>query len=268
MKRVLSGLTGAALALAAAGPAAADELVLYAAGSLREAMTQIARDFHARTGTTVRAEFGPSGVMRERIEKGERVDLLASAGMGHPLRLERQGQARAIAMFARNPICAFSTARVGLTASSLLDLLLDPGIKLGTTAAGTGPLGDCTLQLFKRADALRPGAASTLTAKARVLIGGANQPPAGQDMVATSLRDGTVDVFLAYCGGRSRLEGQVANLTVIALPDNLRVGPEYGVALLKGAPPQAAVLMLYILSPAGQATMAQHGFTPVTLPAP
>jgi len=28
------------------------------------------------------------------------------------------------------------------------------------------------------------------------------------------------------------------------------------------------VLMLYILSPAGQATMAQHGFTPVTLPAP
>ena len=79
MKRVLSGLTGAALVLATAGPAFADELVLYGAGSLREAMTQIARDFHARTGTTVRTEFGPSGVMRERIEKGERVDLLASA---------------------------------------------------------------------------------------------------------------------------------------------------------------------------------------------
>ena len=262
MKRVLSGLTGAALVLATAAPAFADELVLYGAGSLREAMTQIARDFHARTGTTVRTEFGPSGVMRERIEKGDRVDLLASADMGHPLRLERQGQASAVVMFARNSVCAFSTARVGLTTSSLLDVLLDPGVTLGTAAAGTDPLGDYTLQLFKRADALRPGAGATLTGKARVLIGGATQPPAGQDLVATSLK------FLAYCSGRSRLEGQVAHLTVTALPDNLRVGPEYGVALLKGAQPQAAALMLYILSAAGQATLAQHGFAPVAMPAP
>jgi len=268
VKRVLSGLTGAALVLATAAPAFADELVLYGAGSLREAMTQIARDFHARTGTTVRTEFGPSGVMRERIEKGERVDLLASADMGHPLRLERQGQASAVVMFARNSVCAFSTARVGLTTSSLLDVLLDPGVTLGTAAAGTDPLGDYTLQLFKRADALRPGAGATLTGKARVLIGGATQPPAGQDLVATSLKDRTVDVFLAYCSGRSRLEGQVAHLTVTALPDNLRVGPEYGVALLKGAQPQATALMLYILSAAGQATLAQHGFAPVAMPAP
>jgi len=203
MNRLLCGLTGAALAVATAGPASADELVVYAAGSLREAMTQIARDFPARTGTVVRTEFGPSRVMRERIEKGKRVDLLASADMGHPLRLERIGQASAVAMFTRNSICALSTARVGLTTASLLDILLDPGIKLGTAAAGTDPL-----------------------------------------------------------------EGQLANLTVTPLPDNLRVGPEYGMALRKGAHPQAAALMLYILSPAAQAALAQHGFTPVALPTP
>ena len=92
MKRVpLSWLAGVALAIAAAGPAAAEDLVLFGAGSLREAMTQIAREFQARTGVAVRTEFGPSGVMRERIEKGERVDVFTSADMGHPLRLERQG---------------------------------------------------------------------------------------------------------------------------------------------------------------------------------
>src|SRR5262249_39042892 len=74
--------------------------------------------------------------------------------------------------------------------------------------------------------------------------------------------------FLGYCSGRSRLEGQVAGLTVTPLPDNLRVGPEYGVALLAGARPRATDLVLYILSPAGQATLARHGFTPVGLPAP
>jgi molybdate transport system substrate-binding protein len=53
-----------------------------------------------------------------------------------------------------------------------------------------------------------------------------------------------------------------------ALPDTLRVGPEYGVAVITAASPQAVALMVYILSPAGQATLAQHGFSPVGLPAP
>jgi ABC-type molybdate transport system substrate-binding protein len=244
------------------------ELVLYGAGSLREVMTEIGRDFQARTGVTVRTTFGPSGVLRERIEKGEHVDVFTSADMGHPRRLEQQGQATAVAMFARNAVCAFSTARMGLTTPELLDILLDPAVALGTAAPGRDPLGDYTWQIFKRADALRPGSSTTLAAKAKVLIGGPNQPPAGQDLVATALNDRTVDVFLAYCSGRSRLDGQVAGLTATPLPDNLRVGPEYGVALIAGARPPAAALMLYILSPAGQDTLARNGFTPVGLPTP
>src|SRR5262245_41335094 len=97
-------------------------------------MSQIARDFQARTGVAVRAEFGASGVRRERIEQGERVDVFAAADMSHPSRLERQGQATAVAMFARNAVCAFSTGRVGLTTAGLLDSLLDPTIRLGTAA--------------------------------------------------------------------------------------------------------------------------------------
>jgi molybdate transport system substrate-binding protein len=62
--------------------ASGEELLLFGAGSLREVMTQIATDYQARYGGTVRTEFGPSGLMRERIERGERVDLFASADMG------------------------------------------------------------------------------------------------------------------------------------------------------------------------------------------
>src|SRR5215470_676662 len=129
MTRWSLGVVIGMVAVAAAGRASAEDLVLYGAGSLRESMTQIARDFGAKTGTTVRTEFGPSGVMRERIEKGEPVDVFTSADMGHPLRLERQGQARAVAMFARNTVCAFSTSRVGLTTAGLLDTLLDPNTR-------------------------------------------------------------------------------------------------------------------------------------------
>lgn len=266
--RLVAIVLAVAVAVTMAGAAAADELMLYGAGSLREAMTQIAQDFYARSGHPVKTAFGPSGVMRERIEQGDRVDVFTSADMGHPLRLEREGRAAGVAMFARNAVCAFATKRVALTTAGLLGTLLDPAIKVGTAAPNSDPLGDYTWDIFRRADAVKPGSFATLTGKARVLIGGPNQPPTGQDSAATALRDGTVDVFLADCSGRAQLEGQVAGLTMTALPDALRVGPEYGVALISGARPAAAALVLYILSPAGQTTLAGHGFTPVGMPSP
>jgi len=107
-----------------------------------------------------------------------------------------------------------------------------------------------------------------LTGKARVLIGGGIRVPDGQDPVAAALNERTVDVFLAYCSARARLEPQVASLTTTTLPENLRVGPEYGIALMKNARPYAAGLMLYLLSTNGQATLARFGFTPVGLPSP
>jgi len=266
--RRLAWLAAAILTLVPGPALAADDLVLYGAGSLREAMTQIARDFQQRGGAPLRLEFGPSGMMRERIEAREKVDLFASADMGHPLRLEKQGQAIAVAMFARNTLCAFSTTRVGLTSGGLLDTLLDPAVKLGTSAPHTDPLGDYTWQMFRKAEAVKAGSEAVLAGKARVLIGGTIQALGGQDLVASALNERTIDVFLAYCSARARLDPQVAGLTMTPLPESLRVGPEYGIALMKNARPYAAGFMLYLLSTGGQATLARFGFTPVGLPSP
>ena len=65
--------------------ASGEELVLYGAGSLWEVMTQIVADYQTMHGLQVRTDFGPSGLMRERSERGERVDVFASADLGHPL---------------------------------------------------------------------------------------------------------------------------------------------------------------------------------------
>ena len=268
MRTWLSAVVVSLMSVSVAGPASAEELVLFGAGSLREAMTQIARDFQTKTGAAVRTQFGPSGVMRERIEKGERVDVFTSADMGHPFRLEREGRATAVAMFARNAVCAFSTPRVNLTTARLFDTLLDPGIRLGTAAPITDPLGDYTWQMFKRADAVKSGSAAILEGKARPLVGGPSQPSSGPDPVAVALKDRTVDVFLGYCSGRARLESQVTDLVTTPVPEALRVGPEYGVALIKDSRALASTLMLYILSPAGQETLARHGFNPIGRPAP
>ncbi len=57
----------------AAGPTAgAGEAVrLHAAGSLRGALTEIAQAFTRAYGVPVTLEFGASGLLRERLEKGE-----------------------------------------------------------------------------------------------------------------------------------------------------------------------------------------------------
>jgi molybdate transport system substrate-binding protein len=81
---------------------AADTSVVrvLAAGSLRSAITEIGAAFSSATSVEVRSSFGPSGVLRERIEKGEPADLFASADMGNPLTLWRAGKSGPVVLFA------------------------------------------------------------------------------------------------------------------------------------------------------------------------
>lgn len=116
-----------------------EDLVLYGAGSLREVMTQIASDYQAVRGTHVRTDFGPSGLMREGIQRGERVDVFASADLGHPLQLQQEGRATIVVMFTRNTLCAVALPRLELTSGDFLDKLLDPGVKLGTSTPKADP---------------------------------------------------------------------------------------------------------------------------------
>jgi molybdate transport system substrate-binding protein len=67
-----SALLAVALAPVPESSVAAETVHLYAAGSLKAAMTDITREFEAKSGgaVTVETVFGPSGLLRERIEKG------------------------------------------------------------------------------------------------------------------------------------------------------------------------------------------------------
>jgi molybdate transport system substrate-binding protein len=137
--------------------ASTQELRVLGAGSLREVMAEIGKRYEEATGTTILSDFGPSGLLRERIEKGEHADLFASADMGHPLKLLRDGHATRVAMFTRNTLCGVAVPKIGLTTANFLDRLLDPGVKLGTSTPKADPAGDYTWAMFRRADTLRPG---------------------------------------------------------------------------------------------------------------
>ena len=188
--------------------------------------------------------------------------------MGHPLKLREQGRATTVAMFTRNTLCAVATPQVRLTTANFLDTLLDPSIKLGTSTPRADPAGDYTWAMFRLADTLKPGSYAVLDHKAQQIVGGAlpSTPAGGPDPTVTALRDGVVDVHLGYCTSARLRLSQLPTLQVVDIPEALRVGPEYGLALLKDAQPGAVGLMLYILSVDGQTTLEKFGFRPVGLP--
>jgi len=173
-------------------------------------------------------------------------------------------------MFTRNTLCAMAMPHVGLTTANFLDKLLDPGVKLGTSTPRADPSGDYTWAMFRLADKLRPGSFAVLDTKAKQIVGGAlpSATASSPDPIVTALHDGVVDVFMSYCtGARPRLS-YLPTLHIVDIPEALRVGPEYGLTLLKDAQPAATGLMLYILSVDGQATLEKFGFRPVGLPSP
>jgi molybdate transport system substrate-binding protein len=102
---VLSALVGL-LMLSNRSVRAQEAVRLYAAGSLRVALTEVAQAFEQQERIPVATEFGASGLLRKRIEKGAPAEVFASAEMGHPETLHKSGRSGPVMLFARNQLCA------------------------------------------------------------------------------------------------------------------------------------------------------------------
>lgn len=242
--------------------AVGDPVQVYAAGSLRDALIEIARDHEARTGQKVVLTFAASGLLRERIEQGAPAQVFASADTKHPQRLANQGQWQAPVVFTRNTLCALAQGAVAVTPETLLSTMLQPQVRLGISTPKADPAGDYAWALFQKADALQPGATVRLETKALQLTGGAQsaQAPAGRNTYAWVMEQNRADVFLTYCTNAVAARAEVPSLQVVAVPEALQVGAAYGLTVRAGAPAQAQAFAQAVLQPPAQAVFRRLGF--------
>lgn len=244
--------------------ARAETINLYAAGSLKAALTEVAHTFAAKNaGLEVASEFAASGLLRERIEKGEAAHVFASADVGHPGKLEAAGRARSkVAVFARNQLCALVREGLKVAPATLLDTLLDKDVLVGISTPRADPSGDYAFALFAKAEAIKPGARAALEAKALQLTGGptSEKAPAGKNQYAWVMASGKADVFLTYCTNAVVAHKEAAGLQIVQIPLELSVGADYGMIVLKDAPASADLLARFILGEDGQAILVKHGF--------
>ena len=242
----------------------ATSLQVYAAGSLRGALTEIAQRYEAETGTAVVLTFGPSGLLRARIEKGEPAQVFASADTQHPAALAASSADwQAPSRFARNQLCAISQPALAATPDTLLPLMLTPQVKVGMSTPGVDPAGDYAWALFRQAEAVQPGAYAVLSAKALKLTGSpaAPTPPAGQGAYAWLMATGQADVFLTYCTNAAAAVREVPHLQQVALPAALQVGADYAMTG-RTRDANAQRFVQYLLAAPAQAMFARFGFGP------
>jgi molybdate transport system substrate-binding protein len=95
--------------------------------------------------------------------------------------------------------------------------------------------------VFHKADKVKPGAYAVLDSKAPRLTGGPSSPapPPGRTIYGTLISQGAADIFLTYCTNALAAKKENPTQQIVALPDALAVGADYGLTVMADASPGA-----------------------------
>ena len=243
--------------------APATPLTVFAAASLTDAFDELKRQLEAADpGTTITYQFGASSTLATQLEQGARADLFAPADQPTMERARRagllQGEAR---VFARNTLVVIASANNPRGIATPRDLA-KPGVKL-VLAGKDVPVGNYARQALDRLSA-DPAYGADFSRRA---LANLVSEEANVRQVVARVQLGEADAGIVYASDVTpALRDQVE---VIAIPEQFNVVAEYPVAVLEGAANEhgARAFISYLLSPAGQAVLARHGFIPVERPA-
>jgi len=267
---LLQVLLSAILSLASPAFGEDRDIKLVAAGSLSEAFNALIADYVKTHPVHIATVWGPSGTLRDALEKGKAFDIFASAALPHAQILSEEAIASPSVLFVRNALCAIVPTASEVAPDTLADFLLKPETRLATSTPNSDPGGDYTWRLFETIDKTHAGAFAALSGKAQQVFGGATTttPVDGRHRLAVALDGGSADAAIYYCSARRQIAAQTnAKYKVLPLPADLAVEADYGLAISHKASPAAIDFALYILSPRGQQVLKDYGFIPVALPA-
>jgi molybdate transport system substrate-binding protein len=142
-------------------------LQILAAGSLRAVWPALIAAFRAQSNLNVETDFDPAGMLRQRIEAGERCDFFSSANRQHPEALLAQHRAIQIGIFAANTLCLTIRRDIVTQDAYWLAVLMRDDLRLATSTPQCDPSGDYTWQLFDNIENMHCGFGEKLRSKAR-----------------------------------------------------------------------------------------------------
>lgn len=242
-------ILAAALALGLATPAAAEEVVVFAAASMKTALDKVAADFHAATGHTVTISYAGSNALAKQIIEGAPADIFVSAAVNWMDEVEKAGM---VADGTRRDL--FSNALVLVASGDAAPVEIGPGFDLA------GLLGDgkLAMALVDSVPAGQYGKASLdslgIWSAVEPSVAQADNVRAALALVAT----GEAPYGIVYATDAAAEPG----VTVVGtFPADSHPPITYPGALLTGAADEAdRAFYEAITSDAGDAVFAEQGF--------
>jgi molybdate transport system substrate-binding protein len=239
-----------ALVLVIATGAAAQEVTLSVAVSMKDVVSELGRAFSAaRPGVTLRYNFGSSGELQKQIETGAPVDLFISAAQPQMDELEKRGLIVPATrrVFARNVLVVVKPADSTIDIAKPADLLDARVQKVVIGSPKTVPAGQYAQESLRALglwDRIQPKL--VFSENVRQALDYVNR--------------GEVDAGFVYTtDALTRAQGVKE---AFRPPEDTYRPIVYPVAVVKDAP-QAALAQAFIgvlLSPEGQAALARFGF--------
>lgn len=241
---------------------------VFAAGSLKRALSQTLSVL-GHTSAEVAVTYGPAGLLAQRILAGERPDLYISADLQHPQQLLDSsiglmvypwvGNSLSLVYPATGLFAQLAARKVRVAADIVpqwLQLLLGPGVRIGTSTPHADPGGDWAQVLFAQTKKYAAAYPLLLRAKSHAWVGAVCPDPLHQPpTVDQCLLGGRCDVFVSYSSNAAK--HQEAGLQVMAIPAADNVAVRYGMLAITG---NGRALAQQLLSAVAQKTMQSNGF--------
>ena len=212
--------------------------------------------------------YGPSGLLRDRIVKGEPAEVFASANMAHPESLAKTGKAAPVVLFARNRLCALAAPASRCNERERCSI----GCSIRRSSWGprrrrpirpaTTP-GNCSR---RRAPPARRRQSASARKRCSSPAGRARRrrPRTGAS-TGVLVSSGQADRLSHVLHQRAAGEGAKRRRSrSCRFPRELAVGADYGLTVIAGARPDADRFAQFVLSGAGQAILVRHGFAAAT----
>jgi molybdenum ABC transporter molybdate-binding protein len=237
----------------------AADLRVFVAGSLREVMPTIAAEYENASGVHANITIGRSTDLRQQIERGKSADIFVSATMDDTAALVKSGKLRTNEVLARNEFCLMAAPGIKLVADRLIEIMLDPAIKLGTSTPKTDPAGDYAWELFRNLEKIHPGAYAALDSKAIRLLGPRPMRAESALPFPEIFRRHQADVFVSYCSNGVATARALNGVTFERFPELINVAAIYGIGVSKTAPPEANAFVSYAVGIKGRRIFARYG---------
>ena len=239
----------AALVLGLATPAAAEEVVVFAAASMKTALDKVAADFQAATGNTVTISYAGSNALAKQIIEGAPADIFVSAAVNWMDEVEKAGL---VAGDTRRDM--FSNSLVLVASGDAAPVEIGPGFDL------TGLLGDGKLSMAM-VDSVPAGQYGKASLESLGVWGAVEPSVAQSDNVRAALAlvaTGEAPYGIVYATDAAAEPG----VTVVGtFPADSHPPITYPGALLTGAADEAdRAFYEAITSDAGDAVFAEQGF--------